>query len=79
MELPIEEIKMLASIERKFDSGEMKYVLLNGGKVAVTDEALKELGLVEKQAISLTILRSILQFNIADCSAQMAINKAQSN
>ncbi len=77
MQFTIEEIAMLADQERKMDSGEVSFVMLEGGVTPVTEAAMKEFGLVSGQTINHAIFISLLEFNLAECEAQIAIENAQ--
>lgn len=78
-ELTNEEIKALAECERKMDSGELKYVFLNPGRnrVAVSAEIIEQLDLKHGQTINSLIFLRILELNLANAQAQMAIDNAK--
>jgi hypothetical protein len=79
LEIPeflIEDIKALAEIERQMDSGEVPFVMYGSGRCAVSRECMDALGLKQGQTINGVIFLAMCKWNLANCHAQMAINKA---
>ncbi len=75
MSITIEETNMLAALERDMDSGSQPYVMMNGYRCAFSKEALDELGVVSGQAVSTAVYGKLLEFMIASCEAQIALNE----
>ena len=71
----IDEIKMIAEVERKMDSGEQPFVMFSGQRVAVPQTTMDVLGLAQGQTINHTIFMAVLQANLADCQAAIAMGK----
>lgn len=76
--LDVGEIKMLAQLERQMDAGEVFFVLLDGERVAVSNEVAEELGLERGQTINRTIFAAILRAQIAQIEAQIALDETTS-
>ncbi len=64
MKLTIADIKMLAELERKMDSGEQPFVLWENQRWAFRPEILEECGVVAGQTISSVIYRALLEASI---------------
>ena len=75
----VEDIRMLAKAERDMDSGAAPFVMLEGQRWLMTDEAMKEFELTTGQTVNHVIILKILEYNLSCCQAQSAINKAQAN
>ena len=69
----IEEIKMLAELELKMDTGEQPYVMLNNQRAAFSQEVMDTLGVTNKQTINDEIWKAMVEESInqipkvADC------------
>lgn len=74
--LTVDEIRLLALVERKMDSGEIKFVRLGEHRVSVQPEVMTELGLVCGQTITDPIYRAILEQHLAYCQTQLALQRA---
>ncbi len=73
----IEDIRMLAEMERKMDSGEHPHVLdKDRNRWPVSPEIMEELGLVSGQTVNGTIITAILEANIASIQARIAVDAA---
>jgi hypothetical protein len=72
------DLKLLAKLERDMDEGKQPFVIYGGGRLAVKEECMEEFGLKNGQTINPQIATKIFQWNLADCQAQMAIEKAKS-
>lgn len=72
-----EELKMLAEAERKMDSGEHKFVRdPSGHRLIVDAEVMRDLGLVNGQSVSRTLVTEIMERHLAKMQAQIALNNA---
>ena len=74
-ELTTEEIKMLAKVERQMDAGEVQFVVWEGGRMAVQQVVMDELGLESGQTVSHEIAGAIFKANLAVCRAAVATAK----
>ena len=73
----IEDIRMLAEMERKMDSGEQPYVLdSDRNRWAVIPEIMDELGLESGQSVNGAIITAILEAIIASIQAHIAVDAA---
>ena len=77
MNLTNEQIKMLAEAERMMDSGEKKYVILEGERLMVTDEVMVALGLQPKQTINQEIFVAIQEENLKMIRLQIQPEKVK--
>lgn len=77
MNLSIEETRLLAKLERDMDAGAVPFVMYEGQRLAVTEDAMAELGFEQGQSIKLPLFIALTQFNISQCEAQIAIQNAQ--
>ena len=77
MNLTTEQIGHLAQLERRMDSGEQPFVLLNEERIAVHVDVMTELGLDQGQTISQPIFVAILQAQLAHCQAQLEMKKLE--
>ena len=59
--LKIDEVRMLAEVERGMDSGEILFVVSEGNRMAVEPEIMKILGLVSGQTVSRMMALSIME------------------
>ena len=67
-----EEIKMLAELAEKMDSGEVNYVVSPGGRrLPYHDDLGKEFGLECGQAVSHDVILAMTEFNISHCRAKV--------
>ncbi len=73
--LTIDEVRMLADLERRMDSGEQPYVVTDGGRKAVEQTIMDELGLVSGQTISSTMEIAVTRAQIASLRAQLAVDR----
>lgn len=55
-----ELVKLLADVEHKMDTGEIKHVKLDGKRVPLTDDIQKKFGLVDGQSINDIILAAMV-------------------
>ena len=76
MTLTIEEIRMLADLERRMDSGEQPYVIIEGHRAAVTPLVMDEFGLESGQTVSKPIFLAMLEANLANLRALQALKDA---
>ena len=67
-----EEIKILVDSERKMDSGELGFVLLDGSRVIVLPDAMKHFELTQGQTINGAIMIALIEFNLASCREKIA-------
>jgi hypothetical protein len=74
-----DEIRALIECERGMDEGRIAFVMLDGQRVSVTAAAMAEFGLAQGQTINVPIMIALLEFNIAHCQAQIAIEKASAS
>lgn len=72
MELTLEQIRALARLERKMDSGEQPYVVAEGGRMSVGAEEMEALGLKNGQTISNAIAIAICKETIKNLEALKA-------
>lgn len=81
MNLSNEEIKGLAELERRMDTGIQPYVIIDNMRMAVSQKIMQELDLKNGQTINRLISTHIMQLALAEVRAAMAIKKAmeQSN
>ena len=77
MKLSIEETKILAKAERDMDAGALPFVVLNGQRWLMTDEAMKEFELTSGQTVNHAIMQMILQYNLSLLRAKIAIDNAR--
>lgn len=73
MTFSIEELRMLAELERKMDSGEQPFVRVDETQVrlAVADWIMERIGLESGQTISGELAAEICRMNIADCTRKL--------
>lgn len=71
-----EQIRMLAQVERDMDAGKLDYVQLNGKRVVVSAKAKEHFGLRTGQTINSNIFGALLEFNLADVQAAIALQNA---
>jgi hypothetical protein len=75
LELTTEDIRALADIERKMDSGEVAFVVFQGERLSVIPEVADELGLKQGQTISLAIFIAMTHANIRHCQREIELRK----
>ena len=73
--LTVDEIRMLADIERRMDNGEQPYVLVDGSRMAVEPDIMKELGLVKGQTISKTIALAVREACLVSLKMQLDLER----
>jgi hypothetical protein len=72
-----DDIAMLAECERDMDSGKQPFVRDGkGDRWAMPADTLAECGCISGQTVSGTILRALLETNLAKCRAQLALRAA---
>ena len=71
-ELTDEQIRMLAEVEQKMDSGEMPWVLWRGQRIAQTPYVMEYLGLKLGQTICDAIFVRVLELKIEECQEGIA-------
>ncbi len=76
MRFTTEQIKDLAAEERRMDSGVSMFVITNGQRRSVRKEVMEELGLVNGQTASSTIVIRISELELAMIRSEIAIDKA---
>ena len=69
----VEEVRMLADVERRMDVGEQPYVVNTSGRLAVSPEVMSELGLVSGQSASPTLCLAIVTASLASMEATIAL------
>jgi hypothetical protein len=74
----VEQIRMLAEMERKMDDGTAPFVRPAGSRerMAVMPVVMAELGLVSGQTVTDAIVIAILEAQVAALTAQIAVDKA---
>jgi len=65
MNLTLEQIRGLAELERKMDSGEQPYVKTDHGRLAVDASIMSHFGLQSGQTVSAYLVSEILRANLA--------------
>lgn len=76
--MTLEQMRKLAEVERRMDSGEQPFVEIHGyGRLAVPQHILDECGIVSGQTISSPMLRFLLKRVVVDLQVKTAIYKAQ--
>ena len=77
----LEGVKLRAECERKMDSGEIPFVMLDGHRVPTSKECIEELGLVAGQTINDALYIAMMRWDIANPKTRMAPSRAgeQSN
>jgi hypothetical protein len=77
MQLTTEDMKMLAALERRMDCGEQPYVVTDGGRMAFPASLLDECGIVSGQTVSHQMTITLMEMNLANLQAQIAIESAR--
>lgn len=78
MKMELEDIKMLAAIERQMDAGEVQFVrTLDGERVAILPGCAEALGIKPGQTINAVIFCAMLEWNIAECERKIAERNAR--
>lgn len=78
MDFTTDEIRMLADVERKMDSGEMFYVVYRGERAAVNELVAEELGLERGPKPSSSSMYSISGLHRFKCCSRSAGRAAAS-
>ncbi len=70
----VEDIRLLAEMERTMDSGEQPHVFdKDRHRWAVSTEIMEELGLKSGQTVNGAIIMAILEANLASLQARIAV------
>ncbi|KKL95227.1 hypothetical protein LCGC14_1856800 [marine sediment metagenome] len=64
-ELTIDEMRILAGIEREMDAGKQSFVVWDSVRLAVKSEIMERFGLKSGQTISFTMAGQILEAHLA--------------
>ncbi len=71
MQLSLEQIRGLAELERKMDSGDQPYVLNRGDRWAFSGDVLKHLGIESGRNVSDHLLIEIRKTNLLNLRMKM--------
>ena len=75
--LSLEEVRLLAELERKMDSGEIPYVVLQNERIAVIPSIMKHLELKSGQTISMTIYLEIMKCSLSEATRKLDEQNAE--
>lgn len=76
MAMNIDTTRGLIKLEQDMDGGKIKYVMLHGERMSVSNETFDILGLKIGQTISTAIAIEIIKAELDGCMAQIATKKA---
>lgn len=71
-EFTLEELRIIADVEHKMDTGEIKFVVLDGQRMCIDDDTLTHFGLVAGQTVSWPLMTAIIKHKIAECERRIA-------
>lgn len=71
MLLTLDQIKILADLERKMDSGEQPFVQTSHGRMAFRQELLDECGIKSGQSVSTAMVHTLMQMSLASLQVQI--------
>lgn len=74
--LSVRDIRLLAELDRKMDSGEQPYVLIDGLRHAFSAEILAHFGIESGQTLSRSLLKPLVQAVILNLRKQMETEEA---
>lgn len=73
--LTVEQIRMLAELERGMDAGKVPFVIYRDGRAAMDNECLTHFGLTQGQTVNDEIWRAIQEWNLERCQREIALRK----
>lgn len=77
IQLSLDDIRGLAKLERQMDDGEIPFVVFDGYRWSMPEEAMSHFQLRSGQTVSFVILREIQSFLIANIRRRIEIAEAK--
>ena len=71
MLLTPDQMKILADLERKMDSGEQPFVQTSHSRMAFRQELLDECGIKSGQSVSTAMVHTLMQMSLASLQVQI--------